>query len=1438
MWALKHYDGLLYAGVTCTAESGGSSADLSAHVYTYDGSSWSSALVDVPLGGPKGSITGSCFRAWHCRFNPWLDMEGTEAQADPPTTIPIGTGFGWGYPQPILADIEIDDDGSLLLGIADRFGHQYGTINNDVSGNLTGYGVTGGDFIRVCNTGTVVSPVYAIEGSAGCADNFTDPISSNGMEFYDDNATDSNDAHEEIHVGGLALLPGGGRVAEAVFDATPFGVPDIVTDSGGIHWLSNTTGSKSQGLTLFRGTNPAGLFGKGAGIGDLEYLCNPAPIELGNRVWCDAPMAGDTANGIQDPPGGSAPDLSLAGVTVGLSCNGGTITASTVTAAGGLYLFNDSNVTGGIPPRATCTVSIDTTLPANVTALAGCDNPVPADVGDSTDPGQDLRDSDGTDPGMTGTVSATVTLGSAGANDHSLDFGFSAVAPTAPMLVANKTDTVVVDGDGDGMLDAGDTLRYTVIVSNSGTADATAVTFSSSVGANTTLVAGSVTTSQGTVTTGNTAGDAAVAVDLGTVTMGGGLTTVTYDVTLDAPVPIGVTEVSCQGSVDATNHPPLSTDDPDDPTSSADPTETPVDAGPEISATKVDSLFVDGDFDGRVDAGDTVRYTVVVINSGDQDAASVVLTSSVDANTSLVVGSVTTSQGTVTTGNTAGDTNVAVDLGTVLNSGGSVTLTYDVTVDSPIPAGVTQISCQATVSGGNVPSTPTDDPDDPTAGDPTDTPLDLGLDFGDAPDSYTTTASPRHVLDAAAGIYLGDCVDSEASGQPATTFGDPADGDDLGAPQATLGTCAGGDDEDGVSFDTMIVACSSANQLTVTSAGMGRLDGWIDFNADGDFADAGEQIFTNQPLTGSDALPFDAPCSTGSGTTYSRFRVSSAGGLDSTGSAADGEVEDYLVTTKGLDFGDAPDSYGTSQATSGPSHVVDAATPLFLGACVDTEADGQPAAAGDPATGDDLGSGISVLGSCVGSDDEDGVTFDDMAVACGTSNLTVTASNAGLLDAWIDFGGDGAFAEAGDQILSLQPVSAGANSVTYTVPCGTSTQEVTYARFRLSSTGGLTPGGPAMDGEVEDYEIPTKGLDFGDAPEIQGYPTLLASDGARHAVLPVANPTLGASTDTEADGQPSPDHDGDDLSGVDDEDGVALPGALLAGGPGMDVTMSAGATGGFVSAWVDWNGDGDWLDAGEQILSDLTLAPNDNDVISIAAPVDAFIGTVCARFRISSASGLNSTGLAPDGEVEDYSVEILDEDPSIGIGKALLGVERLDVNQHLVTLAITVDNLGNVELSAIQVVARLADAFAGAEGFSVEAVETPNFTVNPEFDGDSDANLLVGSDTLGANGTGTIILQVILNPGADAGPYECSSVAQGVSPGGVVVGDISQDGGDSDPDDDGDPTNNEDPTLVVLSVPPVDIPTVGQLGLLALATALATLGLAALRQRGRNAFSQ
>jgi uncharacterized repeat protein (TIGR01451 family) len=69
-----------------------------------------------------------------------------------------------------------------------------------------------------------------------------------------------------------------------------------------------------------------------------------------------------------------------------------------------------------------------------------------------------------------------------------------AAAATAPAIVATKTDRLLIDRDGDGKADPGDTLRYTVVVSNTGAADATGVMFDDTLDRNVTLAPGSIET--------------------------------------------------------------------------------------------------------------------------------------------------------------------------------------------------------------------------------------------------------------------------------------------------------------------------------------------------------------------------------------------------------------------------------------------------------------------------------------------------------------------------------------------------------------------------------------------------------------------------------------------------------------------------------------------------------------------------------------------------------------------------------------------------------------------------------------------------------------------------------------------------------------------------------------------------------------------------------
>ena len=183
-------------------------------------------------------------------------------------------------------------------------------------------------------------------------------------------------------------------------------------------------------------------------------------------------------------------------------------------------------------------------------------------------------------------------------------------------------------------------------------------------------------------------------------------------------------------------------------------------------------------------------------------------------------------------------------------------------------------------------------------------------------------------------------------------------------------------------------------------------------------------------------------------------------------------------------------------------------------------------------------------------------------------------------------------------------------------------------------------------------------LDFGDAAD-PTFPTLLASNGARH--LLGSGVYLGACVDSELDGQPSGDADGDDLTvspttiGAcavpgDDEDGVVFTGQILAGNSAsVDVTASAGCT---LSAWLDFDGDGDWTDPGEDLFpGGIALAPGVND-LTFAVPAAAVSGQHAARFRCTTAGAVSFTGEAPDGEVEDYLVDVFTSPASLTATKA------------------------------------------------------------------------------------------------------------------------------------------------------------------------------------------
>ena len=156
-----------------------------------------------------------------------------------------------------------------------------------------------------------------------------------------------------------------------------------------------------------------------------------------------------------------------------------------------------------------------------------------------------------------------------------------------------------------------------------------------------------------------------------------------------------------------------------------------------------------------------------------------------------------------------------------------------------------------------------------------------------------------------------------------------------------------------------------------------------------------------------------------------------------------------------IDFGDAPDSYGTYFDSNGARHGIPDNPTLFLGDLLDGEAD----SAAFPLS-DDESDGI---------DDDDGVQFATNLVEASDAVVIVKSSGAGVLNAWVDVDHNGLF-DAGDQIITDYQLTEGKQAVRFSLPVGVEDGE-TWARFRLSTSTGLGPTGGVSDGEVEDYQV-------------------------------------------------------------------------------------------------------------------------------------------------------------------------------------------------------------------------------------------------------------------------------------------------------------------------------------------------------------------------------
>jgi uncharacterized repeat protein (TIGR01451 family) len=202
-------------------------------------------------------------------------------------------------------------------------------------------------------------------------------------------------------------------------------------------WLDTMTGARLQGYEIYDDAGYSGEeFSKAVGIGDVEYLPAPAPLEIGNRVWEDT-----NGNGVQD-----AGEAGIDGVDVTLNCGGADFTQTT--ANGGQYLFTDANVTGGIPRDTDCTITVPTDHNGQTLTTQNTSTDEP--LGSNPD---------------TGTGSFSVRTGFAGQNNHTYDIGYR----NAPSCTIDQpTVTAQCSDNGTDTDPNDDRFSYTITTIGTG----------------------------------------------------------------------------------------------------------------------------------------------------------------------------------------------------------------------------------------------------------------------------------------------------------------------------------------------------------------------------------------------------------------------------------------------------------------------------------------------------------------------------------------------------------------------------------------------------------------------------------------------------------------------------------------------------------------------------------------------------------------------------------------------------------------------------------------------------------------------------------------------------------------------------------------------------------------------------------------------------------
>ena len=346
------------------------------------------------------------------------------------------------------------------------------------------------------------------------------------------------------------------------------------------------------------------------------------------------------------------------------------------------------------------------------------------------------------------------------------------------------------------------------------------------------------------------------------------------------------------------------------------------------------------------------------------------------------------------------------------------------------------------------------------------------IDYGDAPDATAGTAS---------GNYQTKSTDNGASHLivPQLMLGTSVDTDSgtLQNSAATADDTNGTDDEDALKAFPQIMTTAGGQPYVVTARVTNQtyaaayLTGYIDFNRDGDFLDAGEKSDTQYvSWDGYVRLTFTLPTTITTGTVYARLRLglTESETQTPTGAATSGEVEDYTISIVAgtyYDYSDAPSTYGDAK------HVIN--NNIYLGA---NKPDAEAASQASFNAFDD---GYDEDGAPHANATDTITLFPLLKKTASSYSVDIITTNnttsAAKLTGWIDFDKSGTFdADEAAQATVAIGTTQGTTTLTWNSIPSDIKVATSFIRLRLTTDSAVTTSTPsttASNGEVEDFPI-------------------------------------------------------------------------------------------------------------------------------------------------------------------------------------------------------------------------------------------------------------------------------------------------------------------------------------------------------------------------------